>query len=51
MNSSHSLITEFLEKIGSSPIEFLKLIQKQIEKDPNKNQIEAIKNLFRKRRR
>ncbi len=44
-------VIEFLEKIGTSPFEFLKLIHNQIEKDPNKSQIETIKNLFRKRRR
>ena len=41
----------FVEKLGVSQEEKIELIQEQLEKDPNREQIETNINMFRKKRR
>ena len=44
-------VTQFLEKIGISQEELIEQIHTQLEQDPNRSQIEIIKNMFQKRHR
>ncbi len=44
-------VNEFLKKIDISQHKLIEIIRRQIDHDPNKSQIEANKNLFRKKSR
>jgi len=44
-------VNAFFEQIGVSQEEMLEYIQEQLKKDPNREQIEANINMFRKKRR
>ena len=44
-------VNAFFEQIGVSQEEMLEYIQEQLEKDPNREQIETNINMFRKRQR
>ncbi|TKJ21767.1 MAG: hypothetical protein CEE43_08745 [Promethearchaeota archaeon Loki_b32] len=47
----HREVTAFFNQIGVSQEEMLNHIQEQLEKDPNREQIETNINMFRKKRR
>jgi len=44
-------VNDFLDQIGVSQEEMLEHIKEQLEKDPNRRQIETNINMFRKKRR